>query len=158
MFERGDGMRRFINAARWVLTGVSLWLGIAALPELRALPFLLAAALLPPFPPLDALWKKLHLAAWLRASLALLLVLALLLPSLPDSRPLLSRSMPEAAQATEAEADFVLNLNTMKIHMPDCRSVADITSYNRQHVHGPYSQFEAWGYSPCQRCHPENAQ
>ena len=147
-------MRRFINAARWVLTGVSLWLGIAALPELRALPFLLAAALLPPFPPLDTLWKKLHLAAWLRAALALLLVLALLLPSLPGSRPLPSRSIPEAAQAAEAEveADFVLNLNTMKIHLPDCPSVTEMKESNRGFCEDP-EEMLAQGYAWCKRCH-----
>ena len=148
-------MKGLIFVLRWVPAGLCLALGIGALPELRALPFLLSAALLPPFPPLEALWKKLRLSPWLRAALSLLLVLAVLLPSLPRRGEPLSRSVPGEALAEEIEEDFVLNLNTRKIHRPDCASVEDITGYNRQHVHGPLSLYESWGYTPCRRCCPE---
>ena len=50
---------------------------------------------------------------------------------------------------------YVLNINTKKIHMPDCKSVNDIAPENRRDVAGPIDEYLLQGYKPCQRCMPD---
>jgi len=42
----------------------------------------------------------------------------------------------------------------MKFHWPDCASVGDIASNNRQDFTGTRDEVIAKGYEPCGRCHP----
>ena len=47
---------------------------------------------------------------------------------------------------------YVLNTNTKKIHLPDCKSVADIKEKNRGECTDP-DEALADGYEWCKRCH-----
>ena len=51
-------------------------------------------------------------------------------------------------------AEYVLNTNTMKFHLPKCESVKTIKSYNRKDVSASRSSVIAQGYEPCKRCNP----
>lgn len=53
------------------------------------------------------------------------------------------------------EKSYVLNTNTMKIHLPDCQSVSQIADHNRQDYTGDINDLLSQGYSPCGYCHPE---
>ena len=63
---------------------------------------------------------------------------------------------PEATvqESVQATADYVLNTNTKKIHLPGCRSVSTIKPENRQDVNCSISDLEAQGYTRCGNCHP----
>lgn len=50
--------------------------------------------------------------------------------------------------------DYVLNTNSMKFHEPDCASVEDMSSKNRQDYTGTREDLIAQGYSPCGACNP----
>lgn len=50
--------------------------------------------------------------------------------------------------------DYVLNTNSMKFHKPDCASVEDMSSKNRQDYTGTREDLIAQGYSPCGACNP----
>lgn len=57
------------------------------------------------------------------------------------------------AGATQSEAaDWVLNVNSGKIHHPGCGSVGDMSPKNRRDVHATLEELEAQGYEPCGRC------
>ena len=56
-------------------------------------------------------------------------------------------------QAGEA-ADYVLNTNTMKFHLPTCSSVEDISDAARENYHGARDALISQGYDPCKRCNP----
>ena len=155
-------MKLLWKLLRWGVAALALAAGIRFLPELRAVPFLLAALLLLPFPPFRCALEKLRLGGWRSTVLELLFLAVGLFPLLSSLSPaaLPTRAVPipaenAAAELPEAEHDFVLNTSSRKVHLPDCGSVADIADYNCQHYHGNYSQLETWGYSPCKRCHPE---
>lgn len=49
---------------------------------------------------------------------------------------------------------YVLNLNTMKFHLPSCASVQDIKEKNKRMFEGPRSVLIDVGYSPCKNCKP----
>lgn len=53
---------------------------------------------------------------------------------------------------SEAAADYVLNTNSKKIHVPTCDSVAKMSAKNRKDVHDTLSSLEAQGYEPCKNC------
>lgn len=65
-----------------------------------------------------------------------------------------AETVPQATPEPVAAASYVLNTNTMKIHLPGCRSVSTIKPENRQDVSCPISDLEAQGYSRCGNCHP----
>ena len=146
------------TGVRWGLSCLALAAGIRFLPELRALPFLVGALLLLPFPPLVSLLDRVRLRGWKIAALALLLLvfgLYLAWPQLSGS-PVLSRAAVELpTEVTVEEKDYVLSLRSMKIHRPDCTSVETIAPYNRQTFHGTIAALENLGYEPCQRCKPD---
>lgn len=50
--------------------------------------------------------------------------------------------------------DYVLNNNTMKFHLPDCKSVGKIKASNRSDYHGSREDLIARGYAPCKNCNP----
>lgn len=49
---------------------------------------------------------------------------------------------------------FVVNVNTKKIHYPDCSSVKDIKPENRDDFYGTLEEAKSMGYEPCGRCKP----
>ncbi|HIR84410.1 MAG TPA: DNA/RNA non-specific endonuclease [Candidatus Galloscillospira excrementavium] len=63
----------------------------------------------------------------------------------------LSGEEPEETPA--GEANYILNTNTMKFHLPTCASVADIKPANRGTV-ATREEALAAGYEPCGRCNP----
>ena len=63
----------------------------------------------------------------------------------------LSGEEPEETPA--GEANYILNTNTMKFHLPTCPSVADIKPGNRGTA-ATREEALAAGYEPCGRCSP----
>lgn len=64
---------------------------------------------------------------------------------------------PEESETTGAgtvQADYVLNTNTKKFHLPSCSSADDIKESNRQEYSGSRGDLIAQGYDPCKRCNP----
>lgn len=53
-----------------------------------------------------------------------------------------------------AGTTYILNTNTMKFHLPDCPSAADISSSNREESSLSREELMEEGYSPCGRCDP----
>lgn len=53
-----------------------------------------------------------------------------------------------------AEINYVLNTNSRRFHLPDCSSVAEMKSANRQDFTGTREELLAMGYQPCGRCKP----
>lgn len=61
-------------------------------------------------------------------------------------------SEPEDIERT---LKYVLNISSMKIHYPDCRSVGDMAEHNKKFVYDEtIDELEAQGYDPCGNCHP----
>ena len=54
----------------------------------------------------------------------------------------------------DVEGNWILNVNSKKIHCPDCEGVADISNKNRKEVHCKLSELFAQGYTACQTCKP----
>lgn len=71
-------------------------------------------------------------------------------------------AMPPAGQQTTGsttvtavpDADYVLNNNTKKFHLPSCSSADDIKAFNREEYHGSRENLISMGYDPCKRCNP----
>ena len=61
--------------------------------------------------------------------------------------------LPPPAQDS-AEVSYVLNTNSRRFHLPDCSSVAEMKSANRQDFTGTREELLAMGYQPCGRCKP----
>lgn len=55
---------------------------------------------------------------------------------------------------TQTAATYVLNQNTLKFHLPDCSSVAQMKEENRVVFEGTRDEAIAMGYSPCGQCRP----
>lgn len=49
---------------------------------------------------------------------------------------------------------YVLNTNTMKFHLPDCSSVADMAPSNKEESSLSREELMEEGYEPCGRCNP----
>lgn len=74
------------------------------------------------------------------------------------------RSGEELAAAGEAsdpatgtgneQAEYVMNRNTKKFHLPSCASVEDISPENKANFTGSREELLAAGYEPCKRCNP----
>ena len=47
---------------------------------------------------------------------------------------------------------FVLNTNTKKVHLPNCKSVSTIKDKNRQDYEGTLKELKDRGYTPCMNC------
>ncbi len=52
------------------------------------------------------------------------------------------------------DVTYVLNKHTLKMHRPDCESVADIAEKNRLDYTGSRELPIRMGYAPCKRCRP----
>lgn len=49
---------------------------------------------------------------------------------------------------------YILNTNTMKFHVPYCKSVKQIKDKNRQEYTGTRDEIISQGYAPCKNCNP----
>lgn len=60
---------------------------------------------------------------------------------------------PPAEKVSDSEErDYVLNTNTLKIHLPSCTSVTEMNPRNKQGYHGTIADLKNKGYSRCNRC------
>jgi DNA-entry nuclease len=50
------------------------------------------------------------------------------------------------------EMTFILNTNSKKIHLPDCRSVGDMAEHNKEECVSTLRELKERGYTPCGRC------
>lgn len=57
-----------------------------------------------------------------------------------------------APKDSKTEASFILNTNTMKIHMADCKSVNDIKEEHKKSVTSTIEKLKEEKYEPCQNC------
>lgn len=60
---------------------------------------------------------------------------------------------PETA-SEEVEADYVLNTNTKKFHLPKCSSVKKMKPENTSYFNGTKEELISYGYKPCGNCKP----
>lgn len=60
-------------------------------------------------------------------------------------------STPEENQES---AEYILNTNTHKFHLPDCSSAEDIKPQNKAVYYGTREELTGQGYDPCGRCNP----
>ena len=73
----------------------------------------------------------------------------------PMAPPVVQEPTPDTQAGTlTAEADYVLNNNTNKFHLPSCSSADDIKASNREDYYGSREDLIARGYDPCKRCNP----
>ncbi len=73
----------------------------------------------------------------------------------PMAPPVVQEPTPDTQTGTlTAEADYVLNNNTKKFHLPSCSSADDIKASNREDYYGSREDLIARGYDPCKRCNP----
>lgn len=68
-------------------------------------------------------------------------------------------SEPETTETTEtvqsdSVADYVVNRNSMKFHLPDCPSVEKMKESNREYFTGTRQELLERGCSPCGSCKP----
>lgn len=54
----------------------------------------------------------------------------------------------------EVQADYVLNINTLKFHDPNCNSVDKMSEKNKKLYTGNREALISQGYSPCGNCKP----
>ena len=52
------------------------------------------------------------------------------------------------------ETEYILNINTMKIHRTGCSSIDDMSQKNKEKTNKTIEELEAEGYEPCKRCNP----
>lgn len=52
------------------------------------------------------------------------------------------------------QAEYVINRNTKKFHLPSCSSAGDISAENKAYFTGSREELIAAGYEPCKRCNP----
>lgn len=77
------------------------------------------------------------------------------LPSLQNTPPAVKPTQtPSKAPEKVNASTYVLNTNTKKFHLPDCSSVDEMMSWNREYVNMSRDEIIAQGYKPCQRCKP----
>ena len=73
----------------------------------------------------------------------------------PSAPPVVQKPSSDTQNgASTSEADYVLNKNTKKFHLPSCSSADDIKDSNREDYHGTREDLIARGYDPCKRCNP----
>lgn len=50
--------------------------------------------------------------------------------------------------------DYILNIHTMKFHLPDCKHINDISDKNKRGYNGDAGLLEEIGFKPCGGCKP----
>lgn len=65
-------------------------------------------------------------------------------------------STKESDTSVEAvtEAEYILNTNTMKFHLPSCSSVSSMSEKNKEDYTGDRETLIEEGYEPCKNCNP----
>lgn len=72
-----------------------------------------------------------------------------------QSQKEVSKGKSVAEKGTEsAKKNYILNMNTKKIHEPSCSSVQETLPKNRKKVKEDRNKLIKEGYEPCQRCKP----
>lgn len=77
--------------------------------------------------------------------------------SFPDIPAAEDRNVTEEPSRTEGMSlsrEYVINENTKKFHLPDCKSAASIKEENRKNYTGTREELIQKGYEPCQSCKP----
>lgn len=59
-----------------------------------------------------------------------------------------------AASESKGTAEYVLNTNSKKFHVPSCSSVDQMSAKNRKDVEDTRENIVGQGYDPCKRCNP----
>ena len=54
----------------------------------------------------------------------------------------------------KGEVRYILNTNTLKIHLPICSSIDDMKEHNKKKFKGTLEEAEKEGYTACKRCNP----
>lgn len=62
--------------------------------------------------------------------------------------------LDEEAIASGSVYHYVVNINTMRFHLPDCDSVNQVKEDNRKYYGGTREQLIETGYVPCGKCKP----
>ena len=75
-----------------------------------------------------------------------------LIENAPPEQP--STAPAPSGSVSSEEADYILNTNTKKFHLPSCSSADDIKASNRGEYHGTREDLVSMGYDPCKRCNP----
>ena len=63
-----------------------------------------------------------------------------------------SSSSSSSSDFANQERTYILNTNTKKVHLPDCRSVKDMADHNKEECVGTLNDIKNKGYTPCKRC------
>lgn len=72
----------------------------------------------------------------------------------PETPPAGQQATDNSSESSASDADYVLNNNTKKFHLPSCSSADDIKASNREEYHGSRDDLISMGYDPCKRCNP----
>ncbi len=60
----------------------------------------------------------------------------------------------DTTASSAEEQTYILNVNRMRFHYPDCAGVADIKEENKRTFTGTRDELIDMGYSPCSQCNP----
>ena len=71
---------------------------------------------------------------------------------LADEIPQIEDKQP--SPLPEGEITYILNRNSQKFHLPDCKSVSKISVKNREEYKGNREYLLSIGYEPCKNCNP----
>ncbi len=66
----------------------------------------------------------------------------------------ISKEEAQTPKKTDAENEFVLNINSKKFHLPTCASVDTIKEKNKKEYTGSRDELVSAGYKPCGACKP----
>ena len=58
------------------------------------------------------------------------------------------------AEDSSGELDYIVNISSLKFHLPDCPAVDKMSDSNKKTVHSTREELIAQGYSPCGYCNP----
>ena len=64
---------------------------------------------------------------------------------------MVERNTTESTEEAK-EYRYILNTNSMKIHLPTCSSVSDMAEHNKLGANDDIEELKKMGYSPCQKC------
>lgn len=65
-----------------------------------------------------------------------------------------SNGTAETSEGQGIQAEYVLNTNSHKFHLPSCSSVGQMNEANKQYFTGSREELIAMGYDPCKNCNP----
>lgn len=62
--------------------------------------------------------------------------------------------VPEPEANAEVQAQYILNKNSKKFHIPECYAVRQMKESNKVYFAGNREDAVLRGYDPCQKCDP----